>query len=127
MASPTFFLHSSLSLLAAFQFRIPTTLAASLCVTSSRLFHGLPTGLPPPKQLPSTLFGIRCSSILTECPAHISHFKRMHVERDTSLYVLQISSLYLILHTPLDWVGPNIFRRILRSKESILFAALSTN
>jgi hypothetical protein len=40
-------------------------LAASLCMTSSHLFHGLATGLPPPKQLPSTFFGILCCSVLT--------------------------------------------------------------
>jgi hypothetical protein len=48
-------------------------LAASLCMTSSHLFHGLPTGLPPPKLLLSTFFGIQCCSILTTCPAHINH------------------------------------------------------
>jgi hypothetical protein len=38
----------------------------------------------------------------------------VYVERATSLYILWISSLYLILYTPLDWVGPNIFQRIFR-------------
>jgi hypothetical protein len=32
----------------------------------------------------------------------------MYGERATSLYILLISLLYLIFHTPLDWVGPNI-------------------
>jgi hypothetical protein len=54
MASPTFFLYSPLSLAAAFQLQIWSRLSASLCMTSSQLFRGLPTGLSP-KQLPSTL------------------------------------------------------------------------
>jgi hypothetical protein len=45
---PTFFLQSFVSLAAAFQFRIRSRLAASLCMTSCHLFRGLPTGLPPP-------------------------------------------------------------------------------
>jgi hypothetical protein len=85
-------------------------LAASLCMTSSHPFHGLATGLPSPKPLPSTFFGIRCCSILTTCPAHISLFKRMYVERATSLYILQISSFYLILHPPLDWVSKYLLK-----------------
>jgi hypothetical protein len=47
----------------------------------------------------------------------------MYTERGTSLYILYSSSLYLILHTPLEWLAPNIYRRIFGSKESILFAA----
>jgi hypothetical protein len=39
---------------------------------------------------------------------HIILFKRMYVDM---LYILQSSSLYIILHTPLDWVGQN---RVLR-------------
>jgi hypothetical protein len=58
MASPTFFLHYSIPLAAAFQFQIQSRLTASLCMAYSYLFHGLPTSLPPPKQLPSTFFGI---------------------------------------------------------------------
>jgi hypothetical protein len=123
MASPTFFLHSYLSLAADFQFRIRSSLAASFCIIPSHLFRGLPTGLPPPKQLSRTLFGRRYCSILTPRPAHINLFKRMYVERGTCLYILQISSFHLILHTPLDWVRPNIFQRIFRSKELILFTA----
>jgi hypothetical protein len=86
MAFPTFFLHSS-SLAAVFQFRIQINLAASLYMTSFHLFRGLPTALPPPKQLPSTLPGIRRCSILTTWPAHISLFKRVYVDRGTSFYI----------------------------------------
>jgi hypothetical protein len=86
MASPTFFLHSS-SLAATFQFRIQSRLAASLYIPSFHLFRGLPTDLPPPKQLPSTLPGIRRCSILTTWPAHINLFKRVYVDRVTSLYI----------------------------------------
>jgi hypothetical protein len=122
MASPTFFHHSSSSLVAAFQFRVLSRFAASLCMTPSHLLRGLATGLPPPKQLPSIFFGIRYSSVLTMWPAHNNDFQRTYVEKVISLYILYISSLYLILHTPLGWVRPNIFRRIFCSKESILFA-----
>jgi hypothetical protein len=57
-ASPTFFLHSSSSPAAAFQFRIRCRLAASLCMASSHLFNGLPTGLSSPKQLRINLLHI---------------------------------------------------------------------
>jgi hypothetical protein len=50
---------------------------------SSHLFRGLPTGLPPPKRLPNTIFGIRCCYILTTWPAHINIFTRMNVEKAT--------------------------------------------
>jgi hypothetical protein len=66
--------------------------AASLCMISSHLFRGHSTGLPPPKQLPSTFFGIRCCSMLTTWPAHINLFKSTRVERATSLYTVQQNS-----------------------------------
>jgi hypothetical protein len=60
-------------------------------MTSSHLFRGLPTGLPPPKQLPNTFYAIRCCSILTTWPTHINLFKRMHADRAISLYILWFS------------------------------------
>jgi hypothetical protein len=80
IASPTFFLHSSLSLAAAFQFRTQSSLAIPLCMTSSHLFHGLPSSLPPPTHLSSTFFGIRHCSILTTWLVHINLPKLMYVQ-----------------------------------------------
>ena len=60
---------------------------------------------------------LRCkSSILMNWPAHMSLFIQIYVEKDISLYMSCTSSWYLILHTPCEWVGLNIFWRIFHLK-----------
>jgi hypothetical protein len=70
LASSIFCLHNVLSLAASFQLRQRKNLAASCCITSSRLFLGFPTDLTPSNLALSTLFGIHVLYILWACPTH---------------------------------------------------------
>jgi hypothetical protein len=63
----------------------------------------------------------RSSKFITR-PTHLSLFIQVYVKEEF-LYIPYSSAFYLIFHTPRELVGPNIFRRIFLSKDSILFTA----
>jgi hypothetical protein len=108
---------------ADFQFRTWSTAIASFCTLFSHLLRDLPTSLLPPKLPPKIQFGMRWSYKFITWPAHLSLFNRIYFERGIYLYIFYSSAFYLILHNPCELVGRNIFRRIFRSKGSILFMA----
>ena len=71
MAFSVFFLPSHLFLIAACQFLVLSSLAASFCALSCHLFFGSPMGLLPPGHHSTMCFWILVSNILTICPAHL--------------------------------------------------------
>ena len=99
---------SCLLFLAAFlQFLSPNFLASSI-TPSSHLSFGLPLCLLPSTTATRTLLVGFCSSIKITCPAHFNRLILMYVIISLSLYNVCNSLLYIILHSPLSFVGPKI-------------------
>jgi hypothetical protein len=115
LASSIFCLNNFLSLATSFQLRQRRKLAASCSTASCNLFLGFPTDLTPSNLPLNTFLGIRVPSIFWACPAHWSLLSLIHVTRSGSQYSSYNSLLYLILHWPLSWTGPQILLNNLNS------------